>query len=301
MTEIKVPPLQRRIYAKLQTYERSGKLGRNVYKLGNGPRLAKILTKHGWRIAKKTKYYLYAEAPTSDMGDDPLIVEIDVPTQEQVLDLARQVHADGPNRSWVASWGEWVAVYWPRQAYRTQEVDPFTGDRGEVKHGGWIDAHFNLGEHALFTAGVDDVGGVDRYREKVELVAPPSPTLFEEPASAHSDDVAIPSRFLEGRSEEVRLTRYERNPVARRACIEHWGLCCCVCGFDFEVIYGQLGAGYIHVHHLAPLADIGRQYEVDPVKDLRPVCPNCHAMLHRQETALTIDKLRSVLEEKAKS
>lgn len=301
MTEFEIPQPQRRICVTLRTHGRSAKLGSNVHKLSKGLRLAEILTKRGWRIENETKDYLYAEAPTTDFGDDPLIIEIDVPTQAQVLSLARQIHADAPDRVWAAQWGEWVARYYPRQKYSTQDADPFTGDRSEMKHGGWIDAHFEFGVHGLFASGVDDVGGADRYWEKVELVAPPSPTLFEKQDPVRSDDVATSSRLFEGSPTEVRLTRYERNPAARRACIDRWGLCCCVCGFDFETVYGQLGAGFIHVHHIVPLAEIGEQYEVDAVNDLRPVCPNCHAMLHRQETALTIEKLRSVVERKVAS
>jgi predicted HNH restriction endonuclease len=49
------------------------------------------------------------------------------------------------------------------------------------------------------------------------------------------------------------------------------------------------------VHHLKPLALTDGCYELDPVADLRPVCPNCHAMLHRGESVLTIEELRSML------
>ena len=45
-------------------------------------------------------------------------------------------------------------------------------------------------------------------------------------------------------------------------------------------VYGKLGQGSIHVRHLAPLADYGEAHQVDPVEDLRPVCPSCHAMPH---------------------
>jgi hypothetical protein len=36
----------------------------------------------------------------------------------------------------------------------------------------------------------------------------------------------------------------------------------------------------IHVHHLRPQSSIGKRYRVNPIADLRPVCPNCHMVLH---------------------
>ncbi len=78
-------------------------------------------------------------------------------------------------------------------------------------------------------------------------------------------------------------------------CIKHYGAVCIVCDFSFEQVYGDLGAGFIHVHHLTPLSDIGREYQVNPIKDLRPVCPNCHAMLHREKETLSIEVLRARL------
>ncbi len=36
-----------------------------------------------------------------------------------------------------------------------------------------------------------------------------------------------------------------------------------------------MGEGFIHVHHLKPLSEVGYEYRVDPIRDLRPVCPNC--------------------------
>ena len=55
-----------------------------------------------------------------------------------------------------------------------------------------------------------------------------------------------------------------------------------ICGFDFEKTYGEIGKGFIHVHHIVPVSEIGESYRVDYEKDLIPVCPNCHAMLHRK-------------------
>ena len=51
----------------------------------------------------------------------------------------------------------------------------------------------------------------------------------------------------------------------------------------------------IHVHHLRPLAAQGTEYELDPIEDLRPACPNCHAMLHARPDALSIEELRALL------
>jgi hypothetical protein len=95
----------------------------------------------------------------------------------------------------------------------------------------------------------------------------------------------------EGATRQVTVNAYERNPAARSDCIKHWGHSCVVCGFSFGVRYGLLGRNFIHVHHLLPIASIGREYTIDPVQDLRPVCPNCHAMLHRTDPPLSIDEL----------
>jgi 5-methylcytosine-specific restriction protein A len=66
---------------------------------------------------------------------------------------------------------------------------------------------------------------------------------------------------------------------------------------DFEKMYGELGRGFIHIHHVVPISTIGKEYLLDPVKDLVPVCPNCHAMLHRgiNGRVLTVEELRNVV------
>jgi 5-methylcytosine-specific restriction enzyme A len=59
--------------------------------------------------------------------------------------------------------------------------------------------------------------------------------------------------FPEGALTQVEVNRYERDPRARNACLQHWGCRCAVCDFSFEEIYGSLGRDYIHVHHLREL------------------------------------------------
>ncbi len=99
----------------------------------------------------------------------------------------------------------------------------------------------------------------------------------------------------EGAKRTVVVNGYERNPRARRICLDHYGSGCNICALDFGATYGELGEGYIHVHHLRPLSTVGEEYELGPIADLRPVCPNCHAMLHRPKELMSIEDLREVL------
>ncbi len=101
--------------------------------------------------------------------------------------------------------------------------------------------------------------------------------------------------FPEGSVARVEVNRYERDPRARAECLARWGTGCTVCGLDFEARYGTIGKGFIHVHHLRELWNVGDGYRVDPVRDLRPVCPNCHAMLHKERPALAIDALKAMI------
>ena len=98
--------------------------------------------------------------------------------------------------------------------------------------------------------------------------------------------------LIEGAVRQITSNKYERNPQARNICIEKYGTKCFVCGFDFEKIYGEIGKDFIHVHHLRQVASIKKEYEINPIEDLRPICPNCHAMIHRKKTPLTIEELK---------
>jgi 5-methylcytosine-specific restriction protein A len=106
------------------------------------------------------------------------------------------------------------------------------------------------------------------------------------------DEVSRSEGFPEGAVTRVLVNRYERDPRARRACLDHYGYDCSVCGFNFAQAYGSLGDAYIHVHHTRELSALGPGYQVDRVQDLRPVCPNCHAMLHQRRPPLSIEELK---------
>lgn len=99
----------------------------------------------------------------------------------------------------------------------------------------------------------------------------------------------------EGAAVQVLADRYERSPLNRERCIRHWGTMCHVCGFSFEAAYGPDGSGFIEVHHLLPLADQGGERELDPTRDLVPLCSNCHSMAHRRRPPFGPNDLREMI------
>jgi len=139
---------------------------------------------------------------------------------------------------------------------------------------------------------------------KIKKIVPQavSKTLTKEGGNFYADEQLVEQvlpeevigtdTYIEGATKVVTVNKYERDAKARKRCIAHFGCECQVCGFDFEKVYGDLGKGYIHVHHIVPLSEIGEEYEVNPEKDLVPLCPNCHAMIHRTQSAKSLCDLK---------
>ncbi|RZI60538.1 MAG: hypothetical protein EOP14_00805 [Pseudomonas sp.] len=99
----------------------------------------------------------------------------------------------------------------------------------------------------------------------------------------------------EGEWHQVIVTQHERSRSNRKACLDHYGPVCQACGMSFGDVYGALGIDFIHVHHEVPLHTLGGAKTVDPVMDMKPLCPNCHAMVHRNEPPMPITQLRHLL------
>jgi len=110
------------------------------------------------------------------------------------------------------------------------------------------------------------------------------------------DDIPEYRSHTEGAAIRVLMNRYERNAKLRGECLQKFGYTCVICGFNFEERYGDIGKGFIHVHHLEDIASKGGEYQTTYEK-LRPVCPNCHAMLHKgKPEAYTPEELREMLQ-----
>ena len=131
-----------------------------------------------------------------------------------------------------------------------------------------------------------------KTKSKTEELGMVTPQNFQFPEEVDKSEVQI---LREGAVQQVTVNAYERNPKARQLCIAHYGLSCYVCGFNFEERYGEVGKDFIHVHHERPLSTIGEEYEVDPIQDLKPVCANCHAIIHRQKSAYSVEAVREML------
>lgn len=102
------------------------------------------------------------------------------------------------------------------------------------------------------------------------------------------------SGMPEGALTRIVVNKYERSPRNRAACLAHYGNSCQGCGFSFAEKYGDIASGYIHVHHLVPVSKIGPDYLINPIKDLIPLCPNCHAAIHLQSPPFTLEELRAM-------
>lgn len=115
------------------------------------------------------------------------------------------------------------------------------------------------------------------------------------PDNLPPEEVLLTASYIEGATHSIRVNAYERSRDGREACIRHHGVNCAVCGFNFQRTYGSAVAGFIHVHHLRPLAVIGEEYVLYPVADLRPVCPSCHAVIHRKEPPYSIEEVQTMI------
>lgn len=123
--------------------------------------------------------------------------------------------------------------------------------------------------------------------------------LISDPLSGNSadgfqDGVEPLIEAEEWRSQLRMHLRRERSAVlvkAFKAGLEK--LDCSVCGFNFEEVYGELGAGFIEAHHIIPVAKLA-QGQQTTINDLAPLCANCHRMAHRLPD-LTLDDLKAMI------
>ena len=134
----------------------------------------------------------------------------------------------------------------------------------------------------------------------IRPLAKPVPSIEQ----TYPDEINESDVQVEGAMKRITVNSYERNPAARQKCIDKYKSVCYICGFDAAITYGTEFTGKIHVHHLTPISTIKEQYEIDGERDLRPVCPNCHMILHSkkdEDGIYAMDEVKEMIErQKAK-
>lgn len=101
----------------------------------------------------------------------------------------------------------------------------------------------------------------------------------------------------EGTPQEIKSIRYERNPINRELCLHMKGHSCAVCGMNFFDTYGIIGKDFIEVHHTTPVSEMDENFVLDIERDLVPLCPNCHSMVHRKKPPYSIHEMKMIMEE----
>ncbi|MFK5947489.1 MAG: HNH endonuclease [Methylococcales bacterium] len=257
------------------------KYGEGVYRFSASLTLSVIMPRRKWELVKKTKNYVYLKPPTKLEGP-PFNISIKIPCKAQAVEIANTCFNKG--ESWMGQIGEWPAWYFHEQPQKTYEILPNEDRTGIIKKLHYEDhlkSSLNIGEFGVWS---------------VKLIKTDGDFSYHEYGSVKLDGGRASSQLplLEGSEFSVEQTIHERNPVARQECIDHFGAMCQVCYFDISKSYGPIGIGFIHVHHLAPISKSNGEYNIDPEKDLIPLCPNCHAMIHRVNPPYTVGELKEI-------
>jgi Predicted restriction endonuclease len=201
--------------------------------------------------------YMYVTAPTSKVSYKLLVKKINIPLNEAIDD---------------SEFWKNPSFFQKRKNHLLVRLVPLSSNPNNV-----------ITMTTLLQCGVR--GQIQRPRqiESNQVLLSILGKAFDSNYLVDFPDDVVQEFFTEGKAIEVFVNKYERNQDAREACIAQKGCICSICGFDFEKTYGTLGRNFIHVHHIVPLNEIKNDYVVNPAKDLIPVCPNCHAMLHRKK------------------
>ncbi|HCE56382.1 MAG TPA: restriction endonuclease [Prolixibacteraceae bacterium] len=143
---------------------------------------------------------------------------------------------------------------------------------------------------------------INKVKQGRKIVLTYNSTKLEEvERKIYPDEIDEYKGLIEGATKKIYINAYERNKEARVKCIQYYGASCYICGMKFLDVYGKLGKDFIHVHHLVEISKIKANYVVDPINDLIPVCPNCHAMLHYGMYEVNVSALKKIVNERKQS
>lgn len=140
----------------------------------------------------------------------------------------------------------------------------------------------------------DKVDGLDLY---IEFLQKDHIRNGKPDGSPETCGTAIKKATPEQEGKHVKREQeiYVRSASAREKCKRHYECTCQACGLRMEEVYGEIGEGFIEVHHLKPIHLYDDLHEIDPIKDLITLCPNCHAMIHKLQDPGDISTLKELI------
>lgn len=108
------------------------------------------------------------------------------------------------------------------------------------------------------------------------------------PSAEKVDTEVIPDHA----SDTMQLDYKER---IKKECLDYYGAICDICGFDYGYTYGESYEHYIGVHNVTGVEGDEILPDTDPIKDIIPICHNCHHIIHSKTPPIPVDKMRKMI------
>jgi len=244
--------------------------------------LVKVTAETIDQVVTQSKYASSGIPKQAKMGDIMLIALSNIGKGEKSIryimnyDGFYEDHLGESQQLWGKQWRYII------KGTNIQPVEPFNMEDVQTREKPYV---FNMGNY-LYVASEDETAVLHWILSEEQM-----------PQFIYPDELPDESKeHREGKKKTVTVNVYERNPDARRACIYRYGAKCFICEFDFGREYGEKCEGMIHVHHLKMVSKADKEYIVDPIEDLRPVCPNCHMVLHsKKDGCYSISEVKAML------
>lgn len=258
------------------------KHGRNILRFSDYF-LCKILIKRNWILIKITKNYQYIKPPDGII--EPFEMTTRIPHKEFVLELARNFFEKG--ESCKNEIGEWPLIYAHNM---NNDLIEYSYDKSKRK----VIQKLHKEDPESFLLVGSDIWSIEiKIKNGNYQITEFDNNLITNDIIESSTSIA--ESVFEGKKYEYKLSKYERNKHARKECLKHYGMSCQICGFNFHKFYGHAGSGCIHVHHIKPISERDGEHEVDYIKDLIPVCANCHLVIHSKEPIYSIEEMKKII------
>ena len=136
--------------------------------------------------------------------------------------------------------------------------------------------------------------GSDEANDALDLLGDPErdrpPIILNEQIVTEGTPRIQTARYVRTRSQRLRneaLNYYAQNGQ----------IYCHACSFDYSLAYPIIGTGYIEIHHLKPIVELqGHYFSMEQaLENVRPLCANCHRMVHKKRPPIPVDKIQEIL------